>query len=511
MTEEISRRESEFLILARESFATIGESAKDIFTNFSLSNSTQNKTLQHAAEESEAEMQNNVLLSNANRTLDDNMIILQQMLLQFRDLKEVSFNLTESLGIGVFSGLLAAGVGASLFSDVLQSPEDLTDMQSPQGGGSGSGGNISSTPSGSYTGVGSPVERIQLEAGEESQRQFGLEGGESTERGVDPRVVNILQLAAESFPLRVRMFSGREGRGSSWRHGGGLAGDVMIYDEAGNPLSAYQTPQTANIYAMFAEVARDIQMEMYPELEESFTWGGAWAGYNPVGSSTYGAADFMHFGIGGSMGPAYDWDEGWQSGYEYYANEDFLGGVDPTNLENLGLLEGFVASPEEISVMTRESERVGASTYLSRPSLPPRETQDVPELPRINLSTEILSESLEPELQTEEGIPEPIAPELPSIFNSQPTNEPELPAILNSQPALEPETEQHSINLTPPPPTINSQTGRVSSVDPAQDITSLQDPDQAPQPPLTGRLSSSHLASLPDWVNQSRGYSTRVT
>jgi hypothetical protein len=197
-----------------------------------------------------------------------------------------------------------------------------------------------------------------------SNDQFGITGTAS-QRGleeVDPRLVDIMKKTSEEFPLRARLFSGK--RDDARAHGKGLATDMEIFDESGRPLGSYKSPQTANIYAMFALKAREIQMRDYPELAGDFIWGGAFPGMVSAGErdssgAVYGAADFMDFRIGHSSQEAmkaFKWPSendpgGWQPGYEQYTEGDFLGiGHRTPTSEDFEKLQGFKLTQEQDAI-----------------------------------------------------------------------------------------------------------------------------------------------------------------
>ncbi|MBN9272321.1 MAG: hypothetical protein J0J15_19175, partial [Mesorhizobium sp.] len=115
-------------------------------------------------------------------------------------------------------------------------------------------------------------------------------------QGVDNRLTDILSEASQRFGgFGVSAFSGRR-PGDPRFHGQGLATDVRLTDLAsGKALANYQDPSTFRTYEQFAQVARQVQMEKYPELADQFRWGGYFSG----GRGKYGAMDQMHFDLGG--------------------------------------------------------------------------------------------------------------------------------------------------------------------------------------------------------------------
>lgn len=113
---------------------------------------------------------------------------------------------------------------------------------------------------------------------------------------VDQQLVAIIEEAARRANMEVEAYSGFR-PGSKGFHGKGRAADVRIMQN-GRPLPNYQTPETFEIYERLAHAARQVQMEMFPELRDRFRWGGYFSG--PKGK--YGAMDLMHFDLGGGNG-----------------------------------------------------------------------------------------------------------------------------------------------------------------------------------------------------------------
>ncbi|MVA56265.1 phage tail length tape measure family protein [Agrobacterium vitis] len=127
--------------------------------------------------------------------------------------------------------------------------------------------------------------------------------------GVDPRLTDILNTAAQRTPgYKVDAISGFRA-GDPRFHGKGLATDVQLTDLAsGKKLGNYQDASSFGSYEKFAQTARSVQMEKYPELANQFRWGGYFGG----GKGKYGALDTMHFDLGGDkagMGGG-SWDKG---------------------------------------------------------------------------------------------------------------------------------------------------------------------------------------------------------
>lgn len=114
---------------------------------------------------------------------------------------------------------------------------------------------------------------------------------------VDPRLVAILQAAAERAGLNIEAYSGYR-PGDPRMHGQGKATDVRIIGENGQAIPNYQNAQSFEAYERFAQAARQAQMAQYPDLGGAFRWGGYFGG--PKGK--YGAMDLMHFDLGGRPG-----------------------------------------------------------------------------------------------------------------------------------------------------------------------------------------------------------------
>lgn len=125
--------------------------------------------------------------------------------------------------------------------------------------------------------------------------------------GVDPRLTDILQQAATQFPgFKVDAISGFR-PGDPRFHGQRLATDVQLTDLAsGRMLGNYQDPSSFRQYERFAQTARQIQMDKYPELNDQFRWGGYFGG----GKGKYGALDTMHFDLAGKGMAGGNWESG---------------------------------------------------------------------------------------------------------------------------------------------------------------------------------------------------------
>lgn len=116
-------------------------------------------------------------------------------------------------------------------------------------------------------------------------------------QGVNAQLTDILKQAAQISGLKVDAISGYR-PGDSRFHGKGLATDVRLYGQDGSAIPNYQNAAGFRAYEKFAQVARQVQMEKYPELNDKFRWGGYFGG----AKGKYGALDSMHFDVGGSRG-----------------------------------------------------------------------------------------------------------------------------------------------------------------------------------------------------------------
>ncbi len=121
---------------------------------------------------------------------------------------------------------------------------------------------------------------------------------------VDPKLEDILTTAAEASGLDVTFFSGVSGRSSGTKnHPGGHAIDIELSDSAtGQTYSSYaggafsrgvSWKQSFPVYEQFAQTARIIQEQKYPELNDTFAWGGYWY----AGSGNKSGPDMMHFQV----------------------------------------------------------------------------------------------------------------------------------------------------------------------------------------------------------------------
>lgn len=147
-------------------------------------------------------------------------------------------------------------------------------------------------------------------------------GAPRSTKGVNPKLVDILNHAALSLPpgysMKIAPGGGVFTRGGRpTLHTAGNALDIEIYDPNGNKLSNYQDAQTFRMYQSFANAARSYQQQQYPSLGNKFNWGGYFSGKISGPNKTYGAMDLMHFSVGNEAGKAGNWDKGlspqWQN------------------------------------------------------------------------------------------------------------------------------------------------------------------------------------------------------
>lgn len=233
-------------------------------------------------------------------------------------------SLTNFLGNAWDTTKKGAAVFGGMAADMVASTPDLVARGA---GGSISGAN--ETPFAAPEGVQSPSGRpstgtpgtLEYTPGASSVADLAnasvkqkLSIGQREYEGVDPRLRDIIQETTKTLPKgwRAEVISGSEPRSRGGRHPEGKAVDIQLYDDKGRKLDNYQldeqgTGKDFRTYEMFAQNARKIQMEKYPDLNKSFKWGGYfWNG----GIGNYGAADSMHFDIGGGPTGAGNWDQG---------------------------------------------------------------------------------------------------------------------------------------------------------------------------------------------------------
>lgn len=150
---------------------------------------------------------------------------------------------------------------------------------------------------------------------------IGFDSGDL--KGVDPRVVDIITAAAKASPYDVQLTDGMRSGGKG-NHKRGYAIDVRLVDNGRElPNKVFTKNSKGEItgliagateaypaYEQLAQLARTYQTQNYPELNNTFRWGGGFKqGGTPI--------DMMHFDITpgqhGSMA-YYDWDTGAKGG-----------------------------------------------------------------------------------------------------------------------------------------------------------------------------------------------------
>jgi hypothetical protein len=120
-------------------------------------------------------------------------------------------------------------------------------------------------------------------------------------KGVDPRLVDILQETSKNSEYAVQVISGNDSRNplkiKNSQHPKGQAIDIRLVDKkTGQPIPNYQSAEGFRAYEQFAQNAKLYQMHKYPELNQEFRWGGYFSG----AKGKYGANDPMHFDVGTS-------------------------------------------------------------------------------------------------------------------------------------------------------------------------------------------------------------------
>jgi len=136
----------------------------------------------------------------------------------------------------------------------------------------------------------------------------------------DPRLVSVIEAAAAQSPYDVIMFSGARSGGGSSQHDHAKAVDIVLID----PSTGQRIPnlgaggEAFQIYEQFAQLARQVQQEVAPQLNDTFRWGGYFgpSSLNPTG------ADLMHFDLGSSSNMRFgSWEGGLNAeGQQFVAN-----------------------------------------------------------------------------------------------------------------------------------------------------------------------------------------------
>lgn len=144
-------------------------------------------------------------------------------------------------------------------------------------------------------------------------RILSYKHGEGSVKNVDPRLWDIVQNAIAATPYDAEIRSGAEQRSTRGNnHNHGWAVDVTLIDpQTGRKLPDYQDGTAFSAYEQYAQAARVYQQQKYPELDNTFRWGGYFG--SKSGLKGYGAADLMHLDINPNMNGAMSqgsWEKG---------------------------------------------------------------------------------------------------------------------------------------------------------------------------------------------------------
>lgn len=141
-------------------------------------------------------------------------------------------------------------------------------------------------------------------------RILSYKHGERSTENVDPRLWDIVRNAIAAIPYDAEIRSGAErAKGDLGNHSGGYAVDVTLID----PKTGEIIPDTGKkggaasvkVYEQYAQAARVYQQQKYPELDNTFRWGGGFRQGYPF--------DLMHLDITPKRRGAmayYDWERG---------------------------------------------------------------------------------------------------------------------------------------------------------------------------------------------------------
>lgn len=189
----------------------------------------------------------------------------------------------------------------------------------------------------------------------------------STKRGsvsLDPRLLDILQTAAGISGLNVNAFDGVDSRKQTGtqNHPNGWAMDIELSDPTtGKTYSSYGADwakrdvpwqQSFPVYEQFAQTARLVQEAKYPELDNTFRWGGYW----PAANGNPHGPDMMHFDInpnanGNMVGSTWD------------------GGANPSLVKTYGITSnGGLGAPEGIRLASLVKQSLAGSGGLVPPA-----------------------------------------------------------------------------------------------------------------------------------------------
>jgi len=156
----------------------------------------------------------------------------------------------------------------------------------------------------------------QLSRGEE--RLFHAGGKLSNGNNIlHPKLIHVMKDASKDLPpgYRAEMISGADERKTGTKnHPGGLAMDVIIYDEKGKALPHDRNSPGWKVYEQLHRSANIRAQELYPK--DKFIWGGAWSG------PAAGPADPMHYqivqpGVGSQTSGAYNFETGLPKNFRF--------------------------------------------------------------------------------------------------------------------------------------------------------------------------------------------------
>lgn len=311
---------------------------------------------------------------------------------------------------------------------------------------------------------------------------------------VDAKLADILNTAAMGFPYDVQTKSGYR-PGDSRQHGKGRAIDVQLVDPRTNlALPDYQTPQSFRAYEQFAQRAREVQMDKYPEMKDSFRWGGYFGGKK----GKYGAADLMHFDIGGTnkLGMA---GGSWDTGLTAAQKENLPGAVSigMASLPDASWPGGIPTPTPRPDNLTPDDRAARAVTRAALPDIPSRamgaraasELQGyVPQAPG-----SITLPDMPPSLATPPTFGNPIAmPALPAAAPI-PTARPDFASLPSTAPLPSARPDVHSLPATAPVPTSRPSYPAL--------------PSMAPVPTARPGLDNTQTRSLPSVATPPTGLS----
>ncbi len=161
---------------------------------------------------------------------------------------------------------------------------------------------------------------------------------------LDNALLSVLQMAAAQSPYNIIAFSGVADRSSgTTSHPSGHGMDIYLQDPAtGKLLTNYAGSGFAKsgtmssnygAYEQFAQTARIIQQQQFPQLDNTFRWGG----YFGTGNGNSSGPDLMHFDTNTTMKGAMKGS--WETG------------IDPTIAKRYGITSsvGIAKKPELVA------------------------------------------------------------------------------------------------------------------------------------------------------------------